>query len=488
MPGASSKPETRNQKAEVGGPSACVGLRNVLLVSGFWFLVFASSLPALARNGAFSSTLHGDKTRGPQRRIDRPRGDCAQCHDQHASHDPSTGSRNTKGLFAPDDNDFCFTCHGLPSDSGAFPGSGAWMQSSHGLSPRMLRTAAGRSSFDTGKCVNCHDPHGVKDNAGVIPAMLDTREPELCLTCHDGSRGADIRFQMAKTYRHGMDARGKHDPHEGSDPTKYAALPGTNRHAVCSDCHNVHRATKDRTVPAAPEASGLLAGVSRIEVANGPAGTAPRFTWRSADDPGIAREYEICFKCHSSWTRLTPGQADLALLTNPQNASFHPIQAAGKNPNIDPQAFVNGFGADSLVTCSDCHDSDDENVRGPHGSSYRYILKRPATTVSTTYASQRDDLCFACHTYDVYANVSAAASVLRASRFNAPAGSGHTLHVALQQIPCYACHETHGSARTAALIARGRLPGITSYTQTAAGGTCISTCHTAKTYSLNYPR
>ncbi|HXH40473.1 MAG TPA: cytochrome c3 family protein [Thermoanaerobaculia bacterium] len=457
----------------------------LLLLSAFCLL--PSSL--VAKDGAYRSTAHGDPVKGPQRRTDVARGSCAQCHLDHESDSVSVLQRGSNGLFAPNDNNLCFTCHGLPSDSGAFPGSGQWMQSAHGTSSRLLRPDMARlTSNDNGKCINCHDPHGAKDSAGIVPAMLDKREPDLCLTCHDGARGADIRNQLTKSYRHGMNARGRHEAHEGDDPSRYAGLPGTNRHVACSDCHNVHRATQDRTPPTATEASSALAGVSRIEVANGIAGSAPRYTWRGPDDPGVAREYEICFKCHSSWTKLASGQSDLALLTNPQNASFHPIQAPGKNPNIDFRSFVNGVGADSQISCGDCHDSDDENVRGPHGSSNRYLLKRPATTTSMTQPMQKGDLCFACHSYDVYASAVIDTSVQRASRFNAPAGPGHTFHVSSQQIPCYACHETHGSARMPALIARGRLPGITSYIQTIGGGTCISTCHAPKTYALNYPR
>jgi predicted CXXCH cytochrome family protein len=221
---------------------------------------------------------------------------------------------------------------------------------------------------------------------------------------------------------------------------------------------------KDRIPAEAPAASTLLTGVARVEVANGPAGTAPRYTLHDGDDPSPANEYEICFRCHSSYAKLGPGQPDLALLTNPANASFHPIQAAGRNA-INPQAFAGQMSAGSIIACSDCHDS-------LHGS----------------VSGERSDLCFACHAFDVYGNASAGSDIQRASRFNAPSTSGHAFHVAMQQIACNACHETHGSARHAALIATGRLPGITSYTQSATGGTCTSTCHGAKTYAGNYAR
>jgi predicted CXXCH cytochrome family protein len=293
------------------------------------------------------------------------------------------------------------------------------------------------------KCDDCHNPHGVRDRDGVIPSMLAVRQPDVCTGCHDGSRAADIRSQLSKSYVHGT----------------------LTRHADCSDCHNVHQVIQD-PAPSSTDPSNRLAGVSRVQVVNGGAGVVPAYRLLASDDPGEVKESEVCFKCHSSYVKQPLGQSDLARLTNPANPSFHPIQAAGKNPRIDPRSFVNDFGPDSTVTCSNCHGSDDATVKGPHGSAYRYLLKK-----------SQDDLCFDCHSRDTY--IAGAPG----SRFE-----GHALHAGAQRVACFACHETHGSVRNAALIATGRFPGITTYTQTPMGGTCTSNCHTLKTYSASYPR
>ena len=412
-------------------------------------------IPALclAENGAFPATRHGDPVNGPQRMMNEPRGECCQCHPHTV--DPMMPAYDY-GLFAPNDNNLCFTCHTLGSEDGIFQGNATWQQSTHAL--KSLGT-------DANKCTACHDPHGVKDTTGVIPAMLSAREPDLCINCHDGSKATDIRDQLTKSYWHGMLARGSHDTHEGGDPAKFAAMPSPNRHVQCSDCHNSH-------------VTG--GGVSRIEVINNAAGMAPQYTFRPADDPSPANEYEICFKCHSAWTVQPSGQTDLALVTNPNNPSYHPIQAAGKNPNIDRNAFVTGYAPDTIVTCTSCHGTDDPTVKGPHGSSYRYLLKKQSGTTS------QEDICFSCHSFDVYGNAASAVGVQNASRFNS--GTGHVFHVASQSIACSSCHETHGSTRYPFLIARNRFPGITTYTQTPAGGTCTSSCHAPQTYTVTYPR
>ena len=175
------------------------------------------------------------------------------------------------------------------------------------------------------------------------------------------------------------------------------------------------------------------------------------------------------------------------MLTSPQNPSFHPIQTAGKNLHIDPNAFNNGMTADTVITCTDCHSSDDPNLRGPHASMYQYILKKPSTTTTFPAAMPQDDICFDCHAYAVYGDPSSPVITQKASRFNAPAAQGHVFHVGSQHIPCYLCHESHGSTRFPALIAT-RLRGVTGFMQTPTGGTCSGGCHTARTYTLNYPR
>ncbi len=439
----------------------------------YCLLLFAFCLSAYAKNGAFRSSKHGDRVKGPQRRADRPTGSCGQCHDEHASHTRGATRNNNAALFTANDNDFCFTCHAGRSEAGAYPGNAIWWPSIHATSPAVYRAGKDpRPPSDANLCVNCHDPHGVIDSEGLIPSMLVDREPHLCMLCHDGSRARDLTNEIAKPFRH---------------PFGMPLRPGGNdRHVQCSDCHNSHAVKSDRRPPLAPAASSAMRNVGYVEVVNGPPGGAPRYVWHNGAEASDANEYEVCFKCHSSFTHQPPGQSDLALLTNPSNPSYHPVQAAGRN-RIDSAAFVPGFSSDSLVRCSDCHGSDDPGELGVHASQYRYILKRPSTVSSLNQRMRPDDICFSCHAYAVYANQNTPAMTLRASRFNLSGDGGHAFHVGGKQIACYACHETHGSTRYPALIAR-RVPGITNYTQSATGGTCNSSCHLPKTYKLAYPR
>jgi predicted CXXCH cytochrome family protein len=422
-------------------------------------------------------------------------GDCDQCHTMHGQGEVVYGH----ALQGPNENSLCDRCHETPWEGGSYGGTTLYLGSAHATNPGSIwpgpepppRTESGAA----GKCLNCHDPHGWADATGPVPMLAVAREEALCLACHDGTPATrNIGADLAKPFRHPVSLHsGRHRGPLESQPADFAAAPADNRHAECVDCHDPHVAVRDRGgVSPAPALPRVNLGVSRLLVQNGAAGTRPTFVFVPGSDTLTVpiAEHQLCFKCHSSWTTQPTGQTDLALALNPANASYHPVEAAGRDATIDPGAFVPGWDASSLTRCSDCHGSDFVgSPRGPHGSSYRYILRGPYQASSQPRVMTSDESCFACHGYDVYANPAAAAAVRGASRFNQPgAGKGHAEHVGEQAVPCYACHVTHGSPDQPHLIVLGRTPGLTAFTETAGGGTCQSTCHAAQSYTVNYGR
>ncbi len=422
-------------------------------------------------------------------------GDCDQCHSAHGRGEVVY----EHALLGPNENSLCDGCHDTPWAGGSYPGTVAYLGSSHATDPGTIwpgptpppRTEPGAA----GKCLNCHEPHGLLDASGEIPMLAVAREESLCLACHDGAPAAtDIGADLAKPYRHPVVAyRDRHAGPLESQPADFASAPVDRRHAECVDCHNPHLGSADRTgVPPAPDLSRVNLGVSRLLVQNGPAGIPPTYMFVAGSDTLSAplAEYQLCFKCHSSWTTQPTGQTNLALQLNPANPSYHPVEAAGRDPNIAPGAFVPGWSATSLTRCGDCHGSDFEGApRGPHGSSYRYILRRPYTASSQPRLMTPDELCFSCHSYDVYANAASPELVLASSRFNPPGEStGHAAHAGNGNVPCFACHGTHGSPTHGHLIVTGRVPGIAAFTESPTGGTCQSTCHDMKSYTVNYAR
>ena len=422
-------------------------------------------------------------------------GDCEQCHTTHGGDQPTV---YPNALTSPDDNALCARCHSTPWSGGSFGGDELYRGTGHGSSTRMVWPGSDppmRVEMDAAtKCLNCHDPHGYSDGIGPIPMLGLQREEKLCLTCHDGSPAAtDIASDLRKPYRHPTtDYTGRHTGPNESNPSDFGVSPLNNRHAECEDCHNAHVSRADGgSLDGSSDASKTTLGVSRVLVQNGLPGQRPLYTFIPGSDTLSTPddEYQLCFKCHSTWTTQPSGQADLATVLNPANASFHPVEAQGRNPNVSPMSFAPGWSATSLTRCGSCHGSDFGSTAGPHGSTNQYLLRRPSQASPASRMMGTDELCFSCHAYDVYANPSSAAMSRQASRWNgSDANNGHAQHVGTLSVPCYACHESHGSPQLPYLLATGRTPGLIAYSSTASGGTCTSTCHAVESYTLNYAR
>ena len=273
----------------------------------------------------------------------------------------------------------------------------------------------------------------------------------------------NIYADYSKFYSH-FAPQGKH-----TDTESYKDVPLVNRHAACADCHDPHSATRSPSPLGSYFGAGTQANVSGARPLywgrnpDGtinyndkivPAGGVPKFVFLSS----VVKEYELCFKCHSSyswgtqsppkfnwtkgryWQAGDPGgdivvqETDTAKEFNPNNPSYLPVVARGKTPGSTVLAwaggitynetFVPGWSANSLVKCSDCHASDSTSVAGPHGSTNKYILKKrapseePTMTVTTTLGSQvsgprqsytmtwhvrsNDNLCYVCHNVEWY--------------------------------------------------------------------------------------
>jgi len=204
-------------------------------------------------------------------------------------------------------------------------------------------------------------------------------------------------------------------------------------------CHNSHQATATAARDSAQTAGGWdasrrLAGVSGVSVLNGVAGAAPAYTFLSGSmdsvtDP-ITLEYQLCFKCHSGFTKLpspitdkpSKDSLDKGVEFNPENPSFHPVEAAGKNTTPAMAASLAGastyklwdFQITSTIRCLNCHASSATpgtaplpqpgSALAPHTSSNRGILIRnyqdrvlkPMSGTDAAYSAGDFALCYVC--------------------------------------------------------------------------------------------
>ncbi len=459
----------------------------------------------------YRATAHASPSSGVARVSTSPRGHCRQCHVRQEA--PWT---QPKALFTTNDNALCLSCHASANASGTFGGPVAYASSAHSNSGRMLwpgPVPAPRLVGDEGKCVNCHAVHGAEDGLGLVPNLTQLREESLCLTCHDatGPSMKNILIEVQKRVAHApMSTTGRHVPGESS-PGSFAA--GATRHVECPDCHNPHRAY-------GPDAgsSQMLAGASRVRFEY----DGGAFAFLPNGDTSPMREYEVCFKCHSSFTTLPAGARDKAAELDPRAASFHPVVGRGTNATTAmASSLAGGTGlphltVSSLIECQDCHASNalpltvsvasayvGTTARGPHGSSiapdagyagYAGALVRARYRTSGSVSSPTTDfeLCFICH----------ASAPFTGSGSTATNFGEHRKHMS-QGLLCNECHDDlHGTSLSSQVANRSysRLvsfalsvtgssgTGAPSWTAKTSGanGSCSLRCHGKTHTSFTY--
>ncbi|MDO9108513.1 MAG: cytochrome c3 family protein, partial [Coriobacteriia bacterium] len=241
---------------------------------------------------------------------------------------------------------------------------------------------------------------------------------------------------------------------------------GFQQHAECVDCHNPHaeQVTTSYNPPLAPATNRGAWGVKHSVV-----GTSPlSFTLLK----GVTYEYELCFKCHSSWTQPANSWLDIASECDTRNASFHGILSGSTNASVPLASFVATTPAltnSTVMLCTTCHaNSDSAKPRGPHDSKWSPMLAAPYSGVAYTDTSL---LCYRCHKYDVYVTGSEPTTYTLFYDPSLAEPQLHKLHVGRRGFTCIACHTSHGS--DGAHLVR---PGLAWFAYPD-GGACYTECH-----------
>ena len=365
--------------------------------------------------------------------------ECTTCHDAH-------DDTNKKFLRVDSSNSaLCTKCHAMYG----------WFQASHNTAlntwnlsgtnpwPRTGSTSDFKwTTVQQNGCENCHNPHNAEGQKRLLNYQ---NEENNCYSCHNGNVTImDIYSLFQKSSRHRVDIYSNiHDPAE--------ALPVTTVHIECVDCHNPHAANPYAT----PTISGKLEYVSGVNINSGQGTKPPVFA---------SYEYEICFKCHgdTNWpspTYTPPARVvnslnlRLAFQTGGMNSSFHPVAGIGNNPVIPsfPSLDAPGMLATSIITCTDCHDSDQSRSigkggpRGPHGSIWKPLVRQEYETrdIGTPYQSQYYALCYWCHNESSILNDD---SFKKNGQTGLGGHSGHLTSIGGTAVnaPCSVCHDPHG--------------------------------------------
>jgi hypothetical protein len=300
-------------------------------------------------------------------------------------------------------------------------------------------------------CFACHDDAGSGSNLNT-----QAQFPVGSLENRAGTAGV----ARSEYFRHDATSTAAPLAHTLAQGDEFAGV--LNRHSECADCHNSHNATGAPSVQWSDgwSVSGRQASTSGVAVVNGPAGSAPTYTFLSgAAGSQPTREYQVCFKCHSGYTTL-PAQdpefpstwaLDKAVELNPGDASsdtdgsYHPVEAAGKNrspqmayslANSSPYKQWN-FQVGGTVRCVNCHGDPRKLTYGtpplpprpgvdattgaggdlaPHSSQYRGLLiqnyrDRELKPADEGYVSADFALCYVCHAEEPFRSRTPANSV-----------------------------------------------------------------------------
>lgn len=385
----------------------------------------------------------------------------------------------------------------------------AYVNSAHGNSSTgverfELGITPGKAGYAIGNCVHCHEEHGTM--RGSEPPIVSGGpdiylgfevEEDLCYGCHSPGAGVEpagrdvrdkIETDILKTYSH--DPTSALYSHRANE-TSVDSI-STDKHVECTDCHNPHEAKTENDGLVGPRTKGSnaiganspLRGVSGVEFSGYPnEWTTTLTTWNAIDpsnytftDPATM-EYQICFKCHTSfsgntddWDGAAPSSSlawtDVAMEFDPGNASRHPVVRDIVIDNLnalqlegDPYKWNPG----QTMYCSDCHGSDDDGMTndryGPHGSSIRWMLT--GTYKNWPYESSSDNGCdetcgtavFAslsdtttattfcrnCHPNPLDESTSDATPNQQSTNAHWTSGVGTSQHVT-NSVVCVACH------------------------------------------------
>lgn len=291
-----------------------------------------ASHPAMA---AYTGTAHGSATNGVKRSsagiTNYAIGNCAHCHEQHASVGgsepaPTNGGPSSYAAFASEEA-LCLGCHGgTPnySANGSPDNINTLLNASYGHYPadfnakhKAKEVQADINSNLHVECTDCHDPHlaGTTKHSKGTNAIAATSPLA-------GAQGTTATYSGSWL----------------TASVTYGALsPATKEYETCFKCHS------------------------------GAVGTPN--TWRGASGT-------------TTWT-------DVGKEFNPANKSYHPVvqtlaAGTGSSAMTNSQLTATWQNAGSkTMYCSDCHGDDNTNTTakpyGPHGSASNRMLRNDSS-------------------------------------------------------------------------------------------------------------
>jgi predicted CXXCH cytochrome family protein len=413
----------------------------------------------------------------------------------------------------------------------------------------------GPYTMQTDTCARCHRTHTSEGSDSLLRG--NATQTALCITCHDGTGAgagapasefpnnpdtgtrlpnvsdeydqATVGGVTVAGFSHNVPASAGNGHSGRSTDEDAGATPvdefggQSNRHSECSDCHNPHGSA---ATPASEQVmsgaigqgwtpSARIAGVSGAKI-TGFTGSTPTFAFLNGTSDPLTRESQLCYKCHSSFTKLPTGTPDTAVQFNPNapanaTGSFHPVEAAGTNKSTAMANSLAGgtywnFTTTGTIRCVHCHaysavsvtngyvpsDVHAAPATSPNRQGILLGSFNPSTGDINNLQQNLDlnySLCLSCHARAPFASESASAT----TNFR-----DHGKHVG-SGIGCPQCHYetehsssgTPGVTNTGLRLVRmapstGLAPDAIKITRTSLNATtwtvrvsCVFSCHGA---------
>ena len=430
--------------------------------------------------GKYAASAHTYKVESTFADSSAFRADCSKCHTDEQSKEFQTssakfgthfsGARRLVSAFGgsisdPLAEDHCYGCH-APAGTGektvagrdAYGATGAPMTSAAESVYTQFALAGSTHPVeaDAGgsvECESCHNPHNVTTSGRVSdpdntldlqPYGTDSEQAAFCLRCHDGSAPAyanaagqyvpyDVTLANPSDDKSANAARG----HWSASGSISAAET-----EACGSCHDNHGSGAPKLLGGYDSGTGT----SRI-----------RTSEITANDNGV------CAACHATPSTSYPAgeaQRDVEGYPGdgrwPGSGTYAVGYVAGTHTG---NGHLNAIWPSSGYAAGDC-----KNCHDVHGTANTYDELRG--TYDPTNAGNAFGTCFTCHDGTVGAGK---ASTNIKQYYPASAGgtsvearSGHRVVTSIagatlalgEAVPCYDCHNPHGSGSPYALQVR----------------------------------
>lgn len=314
-------------------------------------------------------------------------------------------------------------------------------------SPHLSSGASGGES-----CALCHVPHVAASTTGLMrPTGEAPGELAVCYACHDGQGGPNVKTAMDNSFAlpsgHSLEDSG-------------TAGDLTDR---CSGCHTAHKAPTFR--PSLPAESVNAVPITKADN-----------TWCLACHNDAADWYAGTYPAVSSPSRDASGYPVAGMFPG---AAVYADPARNAHASIPASGTVRQSG-----DCLYCHAS--------HRAANKYdgLLKRFAPTTTDTLAEDQStgayaESCFDCHGGALRSEFTTLPVDIRQFVTAGKPRSGHRIKTAGgtlpagSPLPCYDCHNPHGSSRNnASLISDALGQDLDTASAVSVRAFCLS-CHSS---------